>query len=155
MFIVRPMGYVNVGSYTVPGYYTLIVFSAPWCAPCRKLQSEALVWLEKYPNLVFVDLDVGTASSLNQKSSAVLADLDREVLLPAALLMNPFGVYINGGKTLGVAPPFSGADAIRSVMVGFAKRKHKDVVPFDGETEKRLRELKRLRAKKADVARQN
>jgi len=145
IFLIKPSGYVNLGTYNVPGYYTLIVFSAAWCTPCAQVRSQAAGWLDKYPNLVLVDLDIGADSALDAKSSSILADLGREITLPAALLVNPFGVYMNAGKGDGIAPPFSGAEAIKSLMDNFDKRKHKEVVPFAVETKKRFLELKQMK----------
>jgi hypothetical protein len=144
MFLIKPHGYVNIGSYSVPGYYTLIMFSAPWCAPCTLVRKQAMVWLEKYPNLMVVDLDIGTLGDVDPKSSSILADLGRSVALPAALFINPFGVYINTGKGPGVAPPVSGAEAIFRALCAFDKRGHKEVISFPLDTIKRLKELKAL-----------
>jgi thiol-disulfide isomerase/thioredoxin len=148
LFLVKPEGYVHTGVYSVPGYYTLMLFSAAWCAPCTELRQQAPGWLDKYPNLVIVELDIsGRGEALRNVESAILADLDYRVALPAAILLNPFGVYINSHEGSGVAPPVSGYDAIVQRMdTLFPKRKHQQVMPMESQAAmERLRSLHNMR----------
>jgi thiol-disulfide isomerase/thioredoxin len=141
LFRIKPSGYLSVSSYAVPGYYTVLIFSAAWCEPCKLIQPRAIEWLEKYPNLVIVDLDIGARDTLDPSSSAILADFDRQTALPAALFINPFGIYMNAGRRDGIAPPLSGVDSITGAISTLASRAHKDVIPFGAASTKRLREL--------------
>jgi len=130
LFLIKPKGYVHAGAYSVPGYYTLIIFSASWCAPCGKLREQALGWLKRYPNLVIVDLDIGSnsESGLSTESSAILADLGNDVALPAALLFSPFGIYINTSNGQRLAPAVSGYESITTRIAGLSKRKYQIAV---------------------------
>ena len=141
LFLIKANGYVNVGSLSAPGYYTLIIFSAPWCVPCAEVHAHARDWLERYQNLVIVDLDIGTKADVDPKGAAILADLDRKVVLPAALLLNPFGLYINASRNGGIAPPVSGAPAIIEAMNALAARTHKQIIPLEPDPLRRLRSL--------------
>jgi thiol-disulfide isomerase/thioredoxin len=134
LFMIKPKGYVHVGQYSAPGYYTLILFSAPWCVPCNKLREHAPEWLAAFPNLVIVDLDIGTNNGNNgvdEEGSAILADLDYNSALPAALLLNPFGLYVNKQDQTGIARAICGYDEILSrIESALRKRKHLEVIPM-------------------------
>jgi hypothetical protein len=134
LYLVKPSSYVHVGTYVIPGYYTLLVFSARWCLPCTDLRRLIPGLLRKYKNLVFVDLDVGRGNALGREQCSILADLDRSTSLPAALLVNPFGLYLNRQGPDGIAHAISGcAQIIERVDSALAKRKHTEVIPMDGD----------------------
>lgn len=148
LFLIKPRDYVHAGAYGVPGYYTLILFSASWCAPCGKVREHAPEWLDRYPNLVIVDLDIGSEDGVSSKAASILEDLEGEgTMLPSALLLNPFGLYANRSTGNGQAPPVSGYDEIvERFTKALPMRKHSEVIPMRGA--KTLRSLRSLHSEK-------
>lgn len=124
LFRTSASGFVHIGSLSYPGYYTLILFSAKWCAPCRVLWSEAPTWVEEFPNLVVVDVDVGEGANadgaLDGPEAAVLQAVGMKTL-PAALCVGPFG------QTVGAS---EGIDQIRGLVKRLRKRTYTTPIPF-------------------------
>lgn len=135
LILIKPKGFVHAGSYSVPGYYTLILFSATWCIPCSSLRERLPGLLRKYPNLAIIDLDVTGKDGVNPESSAILTDLSAESPLPAALFFNPFGLYINKQDPSGIASAITGADDIlRRIDRALKKRKYSKPLPLDNKS---------------------
>jgi hypothetical protein len=140
MFTVKPSDYVNIGTYSVSGYYTLIVFSTDWCVPCKQVGLLAPGWLERNPDLVVVDIDIGAVKGrpvdpnnplLELESSAIIHQFAaKEIPIPAALFVSQYCFYMNPGNGPDLAPPISGIDSIKEAVKDFGTRKPGKVLPF-------------------------
>jgi thiol-disulfide isomerase/thioredoxin len=109
--------YVNVGHLACSGYYTIIIFSAPSCAPCREILAQAPNWLNRYPNLVFVEVNVGDADGPQWE---ILRDLNFVGQgVPLGVLLGPLGHLMYR---------MSGADEIQMRLAKMDDRWHKGVI---------------------------
>jgi hypothetical protein len=92
-FKVVARGPFSLSSVMCPGYYTLVVFSAKWCTNCHVFWASVPNYLEKYPNLVAVEVDCDdlfTSGKQNDKGQ-FLTKLGFKGALPAAYLISPYG----------------------------------------------------------------
>lgn len=130
LFLIRPRGYLHVGEITVPGFYVMVIFSASWCGPCSELRQEVPRWLALYPNVVVVDIDISVDPSGATRAGGLLEAFGESTSLPAALVFNPLGLYINRGDG-GLAPPHVGYDDIVQTFRNFAGRTYQEALAMD------------------------
>jgi hypothetical protein len=147
LYLVKSQGHVYAGNYAVPGYYTLMVFSSAWCLPCKELRKKSPALLDRYRNLIIVDIDIGKGDDLDPLGVSLLADLGEKSTLPAALLFNPFGLYMNRQKPSGVAGAICGYEEILTrIEAAIKRRKNRKVIPMDGDiVRSRLSDLQKER----------
>lgn len=95
MWTATARGPVFTPSLAVRGYYTFIMFSAPWCDACKKIWGQIPAYLEKYPNVAAVDLDIGSNSpngTLDGPEGLIVTDIGcGGNALPAAMIIHPLG----------------------------------------------------------------
>lgn len=109
--------YVNLGHLACSGYYTMVIFASPSCAPCREILAQAPNWLNRYPNLVLVDVNVGDADGPQWE---VLRDLNFVGQgLPLGVLLGPLGHLMFR---------MSGAQDIQARLAKLDGRWHKRVI---------------------------
>lgn len=127
-FAVDAIGrYVNLGLVSCPGYYTLVLFCAPYCGPCLELERESPEWLRRYENLVVVqvELDDEHASAPEGPQYDLLVEMGQaRHSLPVAVLVTPLG------QTRG---PVVGA-AIDDLVANLTARQYPDVLPVGSAT---------------------
>ncbi len=134
LYLVKSQGYIHAGQYAVPGYYTLMLFSSAWCLPCKELRKRSPVLLDRHRNLIIVDIDIGEGDKLDPMGASLLADLGENATLPAALLFNPFGLYMNRQEPSGVAGAICGYEEILTrIEAAMTGRKNRKIIPMDGD----------------------
>lgn len=126
----KPNRIWHMSEVIAPGYYTLIVLSADWCAPCRPLRFKLNELSKKNSNLVIVDIDVSSAKRMDHFSAKPFEVTSSNLQLPAAFLFDPYGVYINSQSTPNsVGAPITGEENIMSrVSYFFDKRDRKEII---------------------------
>lgn len=109
LYYITKDGPIHLSDVLVPGYFTLVTFSASWCIPCGVVRENYPRWLDSLPNLVIVDIDLFSNSTAeDERLLAAYGTLTPEagIQLPAALLFDPWGHYA-------VAPPQEGWQVAR------------------------------------------
>lgn len=109
--------FTHLSDITCPGYYTVVAFSSPGCAPCEQLWQESLHWLNTYANVLFVDVDLGL-----EDGPQFQLPLDLEFkgqAVPVGILIGPFG------QLMARAPD---ATQIRAVFAKLEKRRYKEPI---------------------------
>lgn len=131
-FLLRPSQYYHVSQVIVPGYYTLVVLSASWCAPCRPLRRELNDLVARKKSIVVVEIDASEARSVAHYSVQPFEVTEKKLELPSAFLFDPFGIYINAQRrSNAVAAPISGHASITCRLRSF----------FDNDNEQRSYDL--------------
>lgn len=111
-------GYVDLTSLRKPGYYTLVMFSADWCQPCKSVWRTVPDYLRAMPNVVAVKVDLSDFD-FNSNNHPALQSL-RDVgggQIPIAFLYSPLGTGTEVAK---------GAPAIIELLNELQTRGHKN-----------------------------
>jgi len=109
--------YTHLSDVTCPGYYTVVAFSSPGCAPCEQLWEESIQWLTAYPNVLFVVIDLGLEGGPHLQ---LPLDLEfRGQVVPIGVLIGPFGQLMARGRD---------ASEIRAIFGKLEKRRHRDAI---------------------------
>src|SRR5690606_7140817 len=93
--------------------------------PCKTLWSEAPMWLERYPNVVIVDVDVSKAQADDKDMTGPEVQVLHEIgvfgTLPIAIQIGPFGQLMRAE---------TGLERIRVMLYELDRRSHLHVLPF-------------------------
>ncbi len=145
MFLIQPDGANAPSEYIVPGYYTVVIYSASWCPVCKGLREQIRQILPTLPHVVVVDLDV-TKQPEMPELTFVPSFLNRgeNITLPAALFFDPVGTYINAKRDAPRAPPVNDPDKVLRNLKRLKLKSGFD--PVRRSCERQVRRLEALEA---------
>lgn len=88
--------FVDLNEYVKPGFYTLFIFTTPWCGPCHVLKLEMPEFLKTKKNLkvVFINAASGKEDAESEVMTKMLQPMKSKGLgegFPVALMYNPAG----------------------------------------------------------------
>lgn len=153
LFFITKDNYFHTSEVLVPGYYTLVFFSAKTCAPCGAIRENFIPWLDSLPSLVIVDIDLEWNNDVRRDQSRARYDEKlltsfgcrgrgcSSVAVPAALLFDPFGIYIVGPPQSGWEvisgqphtyrmPPLTGESILTKMPILVSRARFKSPVPL-------------------------